>query len=69
MKPLIVSALLLLILVAPALSQDEPKVKANWKLITQAPSYYFFVDLNMVKETDKGTLVAFQMRMARSIGL
>ena len=66
MKKLIFPFFLLVTLASPAYSQDEPKVKADWKIVASAKSYYVFIDMNLIKETDKNTLVAFQMRHART---
>lgn len=66
MRKFIFLPLLLLIAVISVRPQEEPRLKANWTLVTSVKSYHFFIDKNLIKETDKGTLVAFQMRIVRS---
>ena len=55
-----------LMVVVPAHSQGDLKINADWKIVAYAKAYYFFIDMSLIKATNKGTLVAFQLRHARS---
>lgn len=47
-------------------SQRDPIIKANWTLAGYTDAYSLFIDKSMVKETKDSTLVAFQLRIART---
>src|SRR5258706_13589921 len=50
----------------PQTPQRDPIIKANWTLVTYTNAYAIFIDRSLIKETQQMTLVAFQLRIARS---